>query len=79
MQSSFAGESPHSVFEKKPVNHDCFERCLTKKELAQLLGFSQAYINILMKDEGLPHIKVGRAVRYQVGDVVSWLQKRRRP
>ncbi len=78
MHTSFAGEYQQTVFEK-PANHNCFERYLTKKELAELLGFSEAYINILMKDEGLPHIKVGRAVRYQVGDVVSWLQKRRRP
>lgn len=56
-----------------------FEGYLTKKELAQKLRLSQAYINILMRDEGLPFVKLGRAVRYPVGDVVSWLQKRRRP
>ena len=56
-----------------------FEEYLTKKELAQKLRLSQAYINILMRDEGLPFLKLGRAVRYPVGDVVSWLRKRRRP
>lgn len=66
------------VFENQthPVS---FEGYLTKKELAQKLRLSQAYINILMRDEGLPFVKLGRAVRYPVGDVVSWLQKRRRP
>lgn len=69
-QEQVFDNQPHSFF---------FEGYLTKKELSQKLRLSQAFINILMRDEGLPFVKLGRAVRYSVGDVVSWLQKRRRP
>jgi excisionase family DNA binding protein len=56
-----------------------FENLMTKKQLAVSLAVSEGFINKLMNEEGLPHIKLGRAVRYRVKEVVSWLQKRRRP
>jgi excisionase family DNA binding protein len=56
-----------------------FEKLVTKKQLAELLAVSEGFINKLMHQEGLPHLKLGRAVRYRVKEVVSWLQQRRRP
>ena len=56
-----------------------FENLLTKKLLAQKLGLSQSYISLLMKEEGLPYLKIGRAVRFRISEVVVWLQKRSRP
>ncbi|NBX91743.1 MAG: hypothetical protein EBQ85_00760 [Proteobacteria bacterium] len=29
--------------------------------------------------DGLPHFKIGRAVRFRVSEVVVWLQKRSQP
>jgi excisionase family DNA binding protein len=55
------------------------ERLLTKKQLGQVLALSQSYINELMHDGGLPHIKIGRAVRFRVSEIMAWLQKRSRP
>lgn len=56
-----------------------FENLVTKKQLAQTLAVSEGFINKLVTDEGLPHFKIGRAVRYRVKEVVSWLSQRRRP
>ena len=56
-----------------------FDNLLTKKLLAERLGLSQSYISLLMKDEGLPHLKIGRAVRFRISEVAIWLQKRSRP
>jgi predicted DNA-binding transcriptional regulator AlpA len=51
------------------------ENFIAKDRLAELLGISVSHINKLMT-EGLPCLKIGRAVRYRVSDVVMWLQKR---
>lgn len=56
-----------------------FENLLTKKLLSEKLGLSQSYLSLLMKDEGLPHLKIGRAVRFRISEVAVWLQKRSRP
>jgi len=56
-----------------------FENLLTKKLLAEKLGLSQSYVSLLMKDNGLPHLKIGRAVRFRISEVAVWLQKRSRP
>lgn len=56
-----------------------FENLVTKKQLAEALAISEGFINKMMLEEGLPHFKLGRAVRYRVKEVVSWLSQRRRP
>ncbi len=58
---------------------DLLEGFLTKKDLAQRLSVSQGFINKLMSEEGLPHFKVGRAVRFRLEEVALWLSERRRP
>jgi predicted DNA-binding transcriptional regulator AlpA len=40
---------------------------------------SSSYISLLMAEEGLPHFKIGRAVRFRVREVAAWLQKRSQP
>lgn len=56
-----------------------FENLIDKKKLSELLGVSKSFINKLMTDEGLPYVKLGRAVRFQISDVVVFLEKRRKP
>lgn len=56
-----------------------FDRLLTKKQLAEQLALSQSYISKLMAEEGLPRVKIGRAVRFRLSEVLDWLQKRRQP
>ena len=67
------------VFENLTDLDRTFEILLNKKQLAESLALSQSYINLLMAEQGLPHFKIGRSVRFQVREVVAWLQKRSQP
>jgi excisionase family DNA binding protein len=71
---------PTAVVFENPADLDrAFEALLGKKELANRLALSPSFISKLMAEEGLPYLKIGRAVRFRVREVVAWLQKRRRP
>lgn len=58
---------------------DKLECLVTKEQLAGSLALSRGYINKLMATEGLPYLKIGRAVRFRVSEVAAWLQKRSQP
>lgn len=45
---------------------------ITKRDLASRLGISERWIEYRMKD-GLPHYRLGSAVRFQMSHVVAWL------
>ena len=80
MRNSLVPASKAGVFFENPTDLDrTLETLLTKKHLAERLALSPSYINFLMAKEGLPHFKIGRAVRFQVREVVAWLQKRSQP
>jgi excisionase family DNA binding protein len=55
------------------------ENLVTKKQLARDLGISQSFISKLMQEEGLPHYKLGRAVRYNTEEIAQWLSRRKKP
>lgn len=61
------------------VFENSFECLVTKEQLAGSLALSRSYISKLMAAEGLPYLKIGRAVRFRVSEVVAWLQKRSQP
>lgn len=46
---------------------------LTKEELAEELKVSIPTIDRQMKI-GMPHIKIGKAVRFELDEVVKWLK-----
>lgn len=47
-----------------------------KSDLAQRLGVSLGLINRLISEEGLPHLKVGRSIRFNYEAVIAWLERR---
>ncbi|MGE3683064.1 MAG: helix-turn-helix transcriptional regulator [Bdellovibrionales bacterium] len=61
------------------VDAQFFLNLVDRTELANRLSLSPSYISKLMKDEGLPYFKIGRAVRFKMSEVVEFLSKRRRP
>lgn len=62
--------SPESL---KPKTGDKFiESYITKDELARFLNVSRSLIDRLMATDGLPHLKIGRSVRFKVSDVLRW-------
>lgn len=56
-----------------------FGNLIDRGELARLLGVSPSFISKMMVEEGLPYFKIGRAVRYDVKSVKSWLLERKMP
>lgn len=53
-----------------------FEKLVTKRDLASLLCVSEGLVNKLVAERGMPHIKLGRNIRFSVKDVMSWLEQK---
>ena len=80
MRSDYGSVFGRNVFIENPANLEiAFETLVTKRQLAERLAVSESFINKLMSEDALPHLKIGRAVRFRVREVVAWLQKRRQP
>ena len=50
-------------------------KLLNKKELSNYLGFSVGKIDTLIKDNKIEYYKIGRNVRFKIGEVKSWIGK----
>lgn len=46
---------------------------LTEKELRQRLWVNRGTV-LKLRKQGLPHIKIGRLVRFDFDDVMNWLK-----
>lgn len=51
------------------------DKLLNVGDVAELLGVSKATVNKLMKDHGMPHLKVGKLVRFNREAVIAWMDK----
>lgn len=51
---------------------------VTKRDLAARLSLSVSMVNKMM-DQGLPYVKFGRAVRFDLVKVTAWLNERSYP
>jgi excisionase family DNA binding protein len=47
---------------------------LTKEDLCEWLKVSLPTVDRLMK-QGMPHLKIGKAVRFEQEDVKKWLEE----
>jgi excisionase family DNA binding protein len=52
------------------------DRLLVAKEIADLLAVPESWVRQATRSEGLPHIRLGRYVRYEWGAVAAWLDQR---
>lgn len=52
---------------------------ITKIQLSQYLQISVGFIDKLIAEEGLPHFKLGRAIRFNVDEITAFLDRRKRP
>jgi excisionase family DNA binding protein len=52
------------------------ERLLTPKQIAEKLGVAVSTIYQWTHTEFIPHIKVGRFVRFRESDIEKWLNSR---
>lgn len=56
------------------------DRLLNQKQVAEILGMSEAWLEMSrFKKTGIPYIKLGRAVRYRLADVNTWLETNAQP
>lgn len=50
------------------------KKYITTKELAKMLQVAEITI-FRWRQRGLPHIKVGRSIRYDFDEVMKWIEK----
>ena len=43
------------------------------KQLADYLGFSEGYVRQLVCAKKIPHIKLGRSLRFELSDIQAWI------
>jgi excisionase family DNA binding protein len=53
------------------------DRLLTAGEIAELLGVPTSWVRDHTRSGRIPHVQLGRYVRYDRGDVVAWLEKQK--
>jgi excisionase family DNA binding protein len=53
------------------------ERLLTRKDVMDYLRISHGTLDKLIKDQGLPCIKLDRKVLFRKADVDHWLESKR--
>lgn len=49
---------------------------LNKKELAKELSISVSMVDKLLA-QGMPHLKIGKSVRFELQEVKDWLKRRK--
>ncbi len=50
---------------------------LTSPEAAQMLSISERSLWTLMKSGSIPHVRIGRSVRYDRDDLKAWIEKQK--
>ena len=68
-----------SEVESKLVRDSLFGNLIDRKQLAEELAVSESFVSKLMALHGLPYIKLGRAVRYDLREVMAFLNERKFP
>lgn len=54
------------------------DRLLTRAQVEVSFGLSRRFLEVAaVKGGGPPMVKIGRSVRYQAGDVRTWIEARR--
>lgn len=52
------------------------ERLIDIKELSKVTGLSKGYLEKSYREANLPYYKLGRSVRFRVGEVQKWIKER---
>ena len=60
------------------------KKLLTDREVTDLIGMSVSFLRQTRtrcyrgKETGPPIVKIGKVVRYDIDDVIAWIEKRKR-
>jgi excisionase family DNA binding protein len=55
------------------------ERLLDAKAIAERLGVPESWVREAARSGAIPHVRLGRYVRFDLGDVKAWLEKCKQP
>ena len=55
------------------------ERLLTAEEIAERLAVPVSWVRESTRSGAMPHVRLGRYVRFEIGDVEAWLEKCKQP
>lgn len=55
------------------------ERLLTAAEIAERLGVPETWVRESARSGAIPHIRLGRYVRFDLSDVERWLEECKQP
>ncbi len=61
----------------KPQNRSPDPVLLKPKEAAALLSVSERSLWTLMRNGEIPHIRIGKSVRYYISDLKEWIETKR--
>ena len=75
--SSVAVNEPREVGKMKNKTSDREPVLLKPKEAAEFLSVSERSLWTLMRNGEIPHIRIGKSVRYLVKDLESWIETKR--
>jgi excisionase family DNA binding protein len=51
------------------------KRLLSIAEASQFLGMSESFLYKLAESKGIPHLRLGRAVRFDLAQIDAWLRR----
>ena len=51
------------------------KRLLSVAEASRLLGMSESFLYKLAESKEIPHLRLGRAVRFDVSQIDTWLKR----
>jgi excisionase family DNA binding protein len=55
------------------------DRLLDAHEVAELLNVPVSWVREATRSDAMPHVPLGRYKRYDLADVLAWLEKCKRP
>jgi excisionase family DNA binding protein len=55
------------------------DRLLDAKEIAERLGIPESWVRESARSGAIPHVRLGRYVRFDLGDVEAWLESCKQP
>jgi excisionase family DNA binding protein len=61
------------------VGGDTVERLISVRELEERFGVPRSWVYEKVEAGALPHLKLGRHVRFVPAEIEAWLEQQRRP
>lgn len=54
------------------------DRLLDARDVAELLGVKETWVRDAAREGRIPHVRIGRYVRFRLADVQEWIERQTR-